>query len=587
MNKRDWIVLAVLVNGGYESHRSLTQRSGYSIGFVHAALKKLQEEEFIDEHYAITDKVERYMDAIKPQRAVILAAGMGLRMTPINHVPKGLLKVGGEPLIERIINQLHEVGIRDISVVVGYMMERFDYLVDTYGVELIYNDEFAAKDTLHSLWLASDRLENAYIVPAGIWFARNPFNIHEFFAWYAVGEYIDEESYIRVNRNMELMYTKDKSGGNSMIGLGYISKNEAPKVQQQLEELNSQRKHAHKRWERALFDGDKFIGYARVMRGQVAYEIHTYEHLRDLDSESRDLKSKRLNLVSEVFEVETEEITDISALLISMTNRLMQFSIKGNRYLLREPGEGSNELTNRKQEAEVYHALEGKNLTDTVVYISPEDGYKIAEYLEDSRRCNSEDAEDIAACIRHLRKLHNMRLEVSHTFDVMEKLHEYEKLRGDESSFSDYEAVRSDITAMMAVLDSLPKELCLCHIDSVSDNFLFVDDQVYLIDWEYAGMSEPDIDIAMFCLYADYDKEKIDSVIDIYYPEGVSDISRFKIYAYIASAGLLWSVWCDYKKKFGVEFGSYSMKQYRYAKRFYRHSMALAEQLGLVEGSEV
>ena len=43
-------------------------------------------------------------------------------MVPINVLqPKGLLEVHGEPLIERLITQLHEVGITDITVVVGFM----------------------------------------------------------------------------------------------------------------------------------------------------------------------------------------------------------------------------------------------------------------------------------------------------------------------------------------------------------------------------------------------------------------------------------------------------------------------------------
>ena len=41
---------------------------------------------------------------------------------------------------------------------------------------------------------------------------------------------------------------------------------------------------------------------------------------------------------------------------------------------------------------------------------------------------------------------------------------------------------------------------------------------------------------------------------------------RTKIYAYIAVCGLLWSNWCEYKSRLGVEFGEYSLKQYRYAK---------------------
>ena len=586
MNKRDWIVLAVLANSGYQNHRTLAYHAGLSIGFVNTALKKLREAEYIDEQYQITDKAQTYMESTRPRRAVILAAGMGLRMMPISHVPKGLLKVGGEPLIERIIHQLHKVGVQEIYMVLGYMMEKFDYLVDAYNVVPIYASDFASGGTLHSLNLVADKLDNCYIVPASVWFARNPFNTYEYFSWYAVGEYIDDESYIRLNRNMELTCIREEDSGNSMIGLCYLTGDETPRVQHQLRELDRQRKYRNELWERALIDGDKFICYARVMRGQSAYEVQTYEQLRELDNESHDLQSRRISLISKVFGVETEEVTDISALLISMTNRLMHFSVQGKRYLLREPGEGSNELTDRRQEADVYYALKGKGLTDVVVYISAEDGYKIAEYLEDSRRCDSTNEADVEACIRHLRKLHDMKLEVSHTFDVMERLREYERLRGVESSFSDYEEVREHIVGMMKVLDGLPKTQCLCHIDSVSDNFLFVGDEVFLIDWEYAGMCDPNIDIAMFCLYADYGEEQIDRMVDIYYPDGVSDLERFKVYAYIAAAGLLWSVWCEYKKMLGVDFGDYSMKQYRFAKRYCRRSMALAQQLGLVAGAD-
>ena len=42
----------------------------------------------------------------EPRRASILAAGMGHRMVPINKTPKGLLTISGQPLIERIIEQL-------------------------------------------------------------------------------------------------------------------------------------------------------------------------------------------------------------------------------------------------------------------------------------------------------------------------------------------------------------------------------------------------------------------------------------------------------------------------------------------------
>ena len=44
------------------------------------------------------------------------------------------------------------------------------------------------------------------------------------------------------------------------------------------------------------------------------------------------------------------------------------------------------------------------------------------------------------------------------------------------------------------------------------------------------------------------------------------------IYALIAACGLLWSNWCEYKQHLGVEFGEYSLRQYRYAKEYYRYA---------------
>ena len=50
------------------------------------------------------------------------------------------------------------MGIRDITVVVGFMKEAYEYLIDDYGVKLLVNQEYATKNNLHSLFLAKDRI---------------------------------------------------------------------------------------------------------------------------------------------------------------------------------------------------------------------------------------------------------------------------------------------------------------------------------------------------------------------------------------------------------------------------------------------
>ena len=119
-------------------------------------------------------------------------------------------------------------------------------------------------------------------------------------------------------------------------------------------------------------------------------------------------------------------------------------------------------------------------------------------------------------------------------------------------------------------IDQQDKEWTLTHIDAVPDNFLFVKDKIYLIDWEYAGMQDPHVDIAMFAIYAMYDRDKVESLIDAYFDNACPENTRTKIYCYIAVCGFLWSNWCEYKRICGVEFGEYSLRQYRFAKEYYK-----------------
>ena len=83
-------------------------------------------------------------------------------------------------------------------------------------------------------------------------------------------------------------------------------------------------------------------------------------------------------------------------------------------------------------------------------------------------------------------------------------------------------------------------------------------------------MHDPHVDIGMFCIYSLYNKRQVDKLINIYFDGKCSGEIRIKIYAYIAACGLLWSNWCEYKKHLGVEFGEYSLRQYRYAKDYYK-----------------
>ena len=577
MNIAECNILMELQRSGSTSQRALARAVGHSLGVVNRSLKALHEAGYIDDGCRPTEKAAAELRARQPRQAVILAAGAGMRMIPLNmEVSKGLLEVNGEVLIERLIRQLQEVGIRKIYVVVGFMKEKYEYLMDAYGVELIVNPEYALKNNLHSLYLAREHLTNAYVIPCDSWCSHNPFSREELYSWYMVTDRFDLDSSVRVSHKGELMAVPKGTAGNSMIGICYLTQPDSDTVCTRLEAMNAEPRYDDVFWEETLRDKGRMIVPARLMDAGEAVSIKTFEQLRELDSQSDHLKSEAIRTICDALHADMEEITQVTVLKKGMTNRSFLFSCKGKRYIMRIPGEGTAQLVDRRHEAAVYQAIREKNICDDIAYISPDNGYKITEYLADARVCNPEKAEDVRRCMQRLREFHELRLTVAHTFDIFGQIEFYESLwNGAPSIYKDYRQTKENVFSLRGYIDAHVQERVLTHIDAVPDNFLFVkrndgSEEIRLIDWEYAGMQDPHVDIAMFCIYALYDRRQVDETIAAYFPDGCSEAVRLKIYCYIAACGLLWSNWCEYKWTLGVEFGEYSLRQYRYAKEYYR-----------------
>lgn len=115
------------------------------------------------------------------ERAIILAAGKGERMRPLtNTTPKPLLKVFGQPIIEHSIELLHQKGITEIYVIVGYLSDQFRYLAEKYGVTIVKNDMYETCNNISSLYLVRDHLKNAVIMDGDIWISDDAILLTEF-----------------------------------------------------------------------------------------------------------------------------------------------------------------------------------------------------------------------------------------------------------------------------------------------------------------------------------------------------------------------------------------------------------------------
>jgi thiamine kinase-like enzyme len=272
----------------------------------------------------------------------------------------------------------------------------------------------------------------------------------------------------------------------------------------------------------------------------------------------------------------SSDITGISPLGVGMTNRSCIFSMDGRKYVLRMPGEGTGRILDRRKEHDVYDVLKGTGLCENVIYFDISGGLKISEFLEGSRSCNPENAEDVRACMAFLRNFHERAFTVGHSVDIFERIDFYEGLgRGSAKPLPDYEETKAKVFRLKGLIASMPGALSLTHMDAVPENFLILEGGMRLIDWEYAAMQDPLVDISLFALQSMYGSSQLDSLLESYFPEGCPYEARVKVICYMASCGLMNSNWCGYMDFQGGEFDEYRRRQYDYAREYCETALRL------------
>ena len=84
MNKQESDILNTLLQEPFINQRILSEASGHSLGVVNRSIKNLIKEGLLDDHIRPTSLALNELKDKSPKNAVILAAGFGMRMVPIN-----------------------------------------------------------------------------------------------------------------------------------------------------------------------------------------------------------------------------------------------------------------------------------------------------------------------------------------------------------------------------------------------------------------------------------------------------------------------------------------------------------------------
>ena len=215
------------------------------------------------------------------RNAIIMAAGTASRFVPLSaERPKGLLDVKGEILIERQIRQLQEACISDITIVVGYKAEMFEYLKEKFGVSIVLNEDYYRYNNTSSVIRVLDKLDNTYICSSDNYFLENVFMEEPTQSYYSALYAEGETGEYCFTLDAEDNITKVAVGGHDawyMIGHVYFSEDFSKAFKQLLAAEYEREETKQGYWE------DVYIRYINEL---PLMQVHRYkEHdIEEFDS---------------------------------------------------------------------------------------------------------------------------------------------------------------------------------------------------------------------------------------------------------------------------------------------------------------
>ena len=519
------------------------------------ALKKLN---FIDDNCNITKSGLKVLENHRVDNAIILAAGMSTRFVPVSYEkPKGLIAVKGEVLIERIIRQLHEKGIKNVVVVVGYMMEKFLYLREKYGVTLVVNNEFATKNTHSSIYHAKEHLANTYICCSDNYYPDNPFHEYEYKAFYC-SIFLEGISYVERAFSFDeegLIYDTNKPSHDQwiMYGHAYFDKEFTKNFIPILNDYYGKEGVENLYWENVYAQNiDKLPMYIKKCTPNEILEFDSMEELKEFDPDFvTHNKIKIFENICKTLNCDNKDIKDIEVIKKGLNNRSFKFTLNNEQFVYRHPGNTASGVIDRKKEAKSLKTAKKLGIDDTLIYVDENEGWKISKFINITDEFDFKNKEHINLLAKHLKTLHTANIKVGYEFDYSL---EAKKLLNiikslDNSAYNNLLIAEEKMKSIIEYLEKDKWQVSLCHNDIYEPNLLISDNTLNLIDWEFAGDSDIGYDICKLFSLNSPEFDEADEFLKNYFDKPITKKEKIHLFSCAAVIYYYWFVWSIYESK--------------------------------------
>ena len=232
-----------------------------------------------------------------------------------------------------------------------------------------------------------------------------------------------------------------------------------------------------------------------------------------------------------------------------LTNRTYYVKTTVGEYVVRLPGEGTEELINRYDE---------KKSTELACRV----GIDAKLYLFEE--------ENIVRAAAIFKSLHESGEDTGVPFDVMDMAETYETFIREKGGFfyEDYPEIRKCINQIKE--HYLPGVVKVpCHNDPLCENWILQEGgKMYLIDWEYAGMNDPMWDLADLSIEAGYSDEMDRRLLESYLGRDVRPEEKEAFQINKVLIDYLWSLWGKTRAVYdGEEMEQYAWDRYQRMKK--------------------
>lgn len=278
-----------------------------------------------------------------------------------------------------------------------------------------------------------------------------------------------------------------------------------------------------------------------------------------------------------------DDYTEIKR-LGGLTNHTYYVRFSDNaEYVVRIPGEGTEELIVRSDEAKSTD-LACKLGVDAKLLYFGEDGSKVTEYIKDAITMSADTLKEpvrIKQMAELFKIMHSSNEDTGVPFEVFDMASGYEKIIRDMNvpMFEDYEASKKTVMEIKAEIDkAFPAKKVPCHNDPLCENWVVGKDRMYLIDWEYAGMNDGMWDVADVSIEACFTDKEDELILEAYLDRKPDNNDKKHFIASKIYVDFLWTLWAKARVPYdGQPMEDWAVERYARLKNNVNKFLSLKE----------